>query len=90
MFKIKDSQFNYSQSNKTQKSNSPIKFISCIFLLLIFIYYYYFYHSISNKTINKIKNNNKEGNNDDNEINLEHFEANIFKRILFLSPFELV
>ena len=81
MFKIKDSQFNYSQSNKKQKSNSPIKFISCIFLLLIFIYCYYFYHSISYKTMNKIKINNKEGNNDDNEINFEHFEANIFNKI---------
>ena len=79
MLKLKYSQFNYSQLNKKQKSNSPIKFISCIFLSLIFIYCYYFYHSISYKTINKIKN--KEGNDDDNEINFEKFEANIFHKI---------
>ena len=31
--------------------------------------------------MNKIKINNKEGNSDDNEINFEHFEANIFYKI---------
>jgi len=64
---------------KKHKKSNPIKIAFFIFLIFISIYYYYFYNSLLSKTINAI--DNKERNINEDEINFEHFEANIFDKI---------